>query len=130
MGVCWWVGGGLGGVMVGAAFGCDIAGKRLRGRQNVIWDADRFALEAAHLGLSHARTEIGIFPGAFHDAPPARISCDVHHRRKGPSDAHRTGLSGRHALHMLRFVRIPRGSERERNWVDRAEAVNNVVAED
>src|SRR5882757_1529582 len=99
-------------------------------RQDVIRAADRIALESAHLSLSHARTEIGIFPGAFHNAPPPRISCDVHHRRKGPSNADRTGFSGRHTLHTLRFGWIPRGSERERNRIDRAEAVNNVVAED
>ena len=118
------------GVIVAAAFGCAIPGKMFHARQNVIRAADRIALEAAHLSLRHARTEIGIFPGAFHDAPPARISCDVHHRCKGPSDADGAGLSGRHALRMLRYGRIPRGSERERNGIDRAQAMNNVVAED
>src|SRR5437763_5903381 len=120
----------VGRVIVAATLGRAIPGKMFHARQNVIRTAERIALKAAHLGLSHARTEVRIFAGAFHDPPPPRISRDVHHRREGPSNANRTGLSRRHALCMLRYGRIPRRSERERDGIDRAKTMNHVEAKD
>src|SRR6185437_9273118 len=48
------------------------------------------ALEPAHLRPRHGRPQIGILARAFHNAPPACIARNIHHRRKRPLDSRRT----------------------------------------
>ena len=93
-------------------------------------DAEGCALESLDLGLGHAGAEEGIFAGAFHDAAPARVAGDVDHGSEGPLDAGGAGFASGHRLRLFGGGRIPTGGEGDRDGIDGAEAVDDVVAEE
>src|ERR1700721_3714562 len=81
-------------VVVAPPFGSAIAGKVLHACEDMVRTPDSIPLEPANLRLGHTRTEVRIFAGALHDSAPSRISCNIHHRRKGPIHPARTALLG------------------------------------
>ena len=93
-------------IVVTSALGCAIAGKMLRAGQNACV-APACALEATHLRARHRRTQIRIFPRAFHNASPAGIARDIQHGRKSPLNARSACILSSHPLRLLFDRRIP-----------------------
>ena len=83
-------------------------------------------LIAPDIGARQCRTEVRVLPGALGDPPPPRVARDVHHRRKGPSDALARCLPGRIARRLRHQVLVPARGQAQGNRKERAEAVNHI----
>src|SRR6266404_7027418 len=116
-------------VVIASAFRGTVADKMFRARRDAVWRIQPSALVAAHVGARHRRAEIGIFSGALGHSSPSGISRDIHHRRKSPADSARRGLVRRHARGPLHQLRIPTGSETQRDRKFRAKSVNHIETE-
>src|SRR5258705_3070454 len=96
----------------------------------MFWATDAITLKSAHLCFGYRRTQIGVFTGAFNDAPPARIARNVYHRRKRPVDADGSSFTGGNRLRPLDHFRIPRSSHSNWHREDRVKTVNDIEAKD
>jgi len=84
------------------------------------------ALEALHAGGGKSTAQVGIFPGAFSNAPPARVARDIHHRRKGPVNPGGSGLARGDFRRAARYVRLPGAGFRQRNGENGAVTMDHV----
>src|SRR5258705_13200549 len=96
----------------------------------MFWATDAITLKSAHLCFGYRRTQIGIFTGAFNDAPPARVARNIYHRRNRPVDADRPRLTSRNRLRALDHLRIPRSSHSNWHRENSVETVDDGEAED
>ena len=83
-------------------------------------------LKALHAGFHIFRVHVRIFSGGLQTASPARVTHQIPHGRKGDlCSARHALLRGRRAQTVQQF-RLKGASQRQRNGIDRAEAVNDV----
>ena len=75
------------GVIVASAFRGPVADVVLYTGCDGIRSIKPRALISDHIGARHGCTEVRIFAGPFHNAPPAGVARDIDHRGEGPSDA-------------------------------------------
>ena len=82
-----------------------------------------------HEGSSQCRTQKRIFTCAFHHAPPARVTGNIDHGRKGPMHATGGGFYGCRACGSLCQVRVPGRGLRQWHWKHRPKTVQYVIGE-
>ncbi len=89
------------GVIVAASFGCAVTHEVFRASGDAVGRIQARSLVTAHIRTGHYLAKIGIFAGTFRHSPPARISRNIDHRRKGPADAARGGFTRGNASGLL-----------------------------
>lgn len=83
-------------VVIQPSFGRAVGGEMLgTGCHRIGICQSCIALEAAHPRLCEQPRQQHVFASALDATAPACIAGDVHHRREGPVQTHRTGLHGR-----------------------------------
>ncbi len=84
-------------------------------------------MEPPDLGLSHRGAEKGVFTGAFHHTPPARVAGNVDHGRKGPMHAAGRGFDGGGTGGAVGKVGVPGCGLRQWHGKYRAETVDHII---
>ena len=115
-------------VVVSAAAGRAVAGEVFGAGQDAL--RPEVSLEAADLGGGHRGGQHRILPRALDDATPAGVPRDVDHGGERPVDADGAGLARGDSLALLRRRGVPGRGGRDRHREDRAEAVDDVEAEE
>ena len=117
------------GIVIAPSVGRAVTGEVLHRCQHMPRFARERPLKSLDLCLRHRRSQKRVFAGAFHNAAPAWIARNIHHRRKTPAHARRTRLARRHGLRPLHHGRVPGCRHRQRNREHRLESVNYIQAE-
>src|SRR4051794_33368681 len=74
------------------------------------------SLEPTYLCPCHCGAKIRVFPRTFYNPAPPRVARDIEHRREGPFQARRGGLSRGHRCGALFNFRVPTACHPEGNW--------------
>ena len=112
-------------IVVATGLGSAVEGVVLQAGHDVVLLLE-VALIAAHKSCCDEAAQVGVLAAALHDAAPARVERNVHHRAVGPRDAVRRALLGSDACTALNGGNVPRAGLSQRDGQDGAVAVYHV----
>ena len=115
-------------IIVTPAFGCTITHKMFRTGSYGSGTIQRISLKTFYHGSSHYRSQIGVFTTSFGNASPARITGNVDHRRKSPTDTYGRSLNSCHPCTVFCNLRIERSRLSQWDGKNGFKPVNNIAS--